>query len=64
MTAVRGDFSDGDVLELLDSTGTVRARGVTSYDAEDVVKMIGRSTADLPPDLQRPIIHADDLVRT
>lgn len=64
VTAVRGDFSDGDVLELLDSTGTVRARGVTSYDAEDVVKMIGRSTADLPPDLQRPIIHADDLVRT
>jgi glutamate 5-kinase len=24
--------------------------------------MVGRSTGDLPPELQRPVVHADDLV--
>ncbi|NLG45864.1 glutamate 5-kinase [Gordonia sp. (in: high G+C Gram-positive bacteria)] len=62
VTAVSGDFSAGDVVELLDVGGRIRARGVTSYDAEAVATMIGRSTADLPQDLQRAIVHADDLV--
>nr|WP_026918911.1 glutamate 5-kinase [Gordonia shandongensis] len=62
VTAVSGDFSHGDVVELLDPAGTVRGRGVVSYDADVVATMIGRSTADLPGELRRPIIHADDLV--
>ncbi|GAA2372867.1 MULTISPECIES: glutamate 5-kinase [Gordonia] len=62
VTATVGDYSDGDVVELVDAAGTVRARGVTSYDADDVAQMIGRSTSELPADLRRPIIHADDLV--
>ncbi|MGB6040164.1 MAG: glutamate 5-kinase [Gordonia sp. (in: high G+C Gram-positive bacteria)] len=62
IVSATGDFSDGDVVEIVDRDGNVRGRGVTSYDAEDVAKMIGRSTADLPPELQRPVIHADDLV--
>lgn len=60
--AQSGDFSDGDVVELLDRSGTVRARGVTSYDADDVATMIGHSTSELPSDLQRAVVHADDLV--
>lgn len=62
IVSVTGDFSDGDVVEIVDREGIVRGRGVTSYDAEDVAKMIGNSTGDLPSDLQRPVIHADDLV--
>ncbi|MGC4932546.1 glutamate 5-kinase [Gordonia sp. DT30] len=59
---VHGGFSDGDVVELVDSTGTVRARGVSSYAADDVARMVGRSTSQLPEQLRRPVIHADDLV--
>ncbi|WYY09703.1 glutamate 5-kinase [Gordonia hydrophobica] len=62
ITAVVGDFSDGDVVELRDQTGAVRARGVTSYDADDVARMVGHSTSELPPDLRRAVVHADDLV--
>ncbi|MGW0037169.1 glutamate 5-kinase [Gordonia sp. NPDC003376] len=60
--AVRGGFSNGDVVELVDVTGGIFARGVASYDSDEVETMIGRSTNDLPPDLQRPVVHADDLV--
>ncbi|GEE02386.1 glutamate 5-kinase [Gordonia spumicola] len=62
VTAVHGNFSSGDVVDLVDTAGTVRGRGVVAYDADDVARMIGRSTDELPSDLRRPIIHADDLV--
>ena len=58
-----GRFYDGDVVELVDMTGRLVARGVSTFDADDVAGMIGRSTSELPSELQRPVIHADDLVR-
>lgn len=63
ITAVHGGFSSGDVVELVGPDGRVYARGVASYDADDVATMIGKSTAELPADLRRPVIHADDLAR-
>jgi glutamate 5-kinase len=33
-----------------------------AYDATELTAMIGLSTADLPADLRRPAVHADDLV--
>ncbi len=62
VVGVRGRFYDGDVVELVDTAGTVRARGVSSYDSDDVARMVGRSTSELPNELHRPVIHADDLV--
>ena len=62
VVAAHGDFSSGDVVDLVDLAGRVRGRGVVGYDADDVARTIGKSTDDLPPDLQRPIIHADHLV--
>ena len=59
---VKGAFYAGDVVELVDLAGAVRGRGVVSYDADEITLMEGRSTADLPPDLRRPVVHADDLV--
>ena len=58
----RGRFYDGDVVELVDIAGNLRARGVSSYDSDEVARMVGRSTSELPNELQRPVIHADDLV--
>ncbi|WP_312029351.1 glutamate 5-kinase [Gordonia paraffinivorans] len=62
VTGVNGRFFSGDVVELVDQNGRVVARGVASYDFDDVTSMLGRHTDELPPDLQRPVVHADDLV--
>lgn len=64
ITAVDGNFSSGDVVELVGPDGVTCARGVSSFDAEDVAALLGKSSDDLPADLRRPVIHADDLVRT
>jgi len=33
-----------------------------AYDATELASMIGRSTSELPVDMRRPAVHADDLV--
>ncbi len=62
ITAVTGRFFGGDVVELRASDGTVVARGVVAYDAGELTTMLGRSTSDLPAEMRRPAVHADDLV--
>ncbi|MCZ4537201.1 glutamate 5-kinase [Gordonia terrae] len=62
IVGVTGRFYEGDVVELVDQYDTVRARGVAAYGVDDIASMVGRSTGDLPPELQRPVVHADDLV--
>jgi glutamate 5-kinase len=62
ITALSGRFFGGDVVELHGPDATVVARGVVAYDAAELATMIGRSTSDLPPELRRPAVHADDLV--
>lgn len=59
---VSGGFSGGDVVNLRDPRGVVRARGVVAYDHSELEAMLGRDTTDLPPELRRPVVHADDLV--
>ncbi|WP_301546938.1 glutamate 5-kinase [Gordonia sp. X0973] len=58
---VHGAFDAGDVVELVDQRGEVCARGVVGYGTDEVTRMIGLSTADLPADLRGPVVHADDL---
>ncbi|GAB3136114.1 glutamate 5-kinase [Tsukamurella serpentis] len=62
VTAAVGSFSGGDVVNLRDLRGTVRARGVVAYDHSELEAMLGRDTTVLPPDMRRPVVHADDLV--
>ena len=62
ITEVAGRFFGGDVVELRDLDGEMVARGVVAYDAAELSTMIGRSTSDLPPEMRRPAVHADDLV--
>ena len=62
ITAVSGRFYGGDVVELRSQDGTMVARGVVAYDRGELASMLGRSTSDLPPELRRPAVHADDLV--
>lgn len=62
ITEVSGRFHGGDVVELRGLDGTVVARGVVAYDATELASMVGRSTSDLPVEMRRPAVHADDLV--
>ncbi|MCV7314835.1 glutamate 5-kinase [Mycolicibacillus parakoreensis] len=62
ITAVTGAFTGGDVVELCGPDGAVVARGVVAYDAAELAAMAGRSTTELPADLRRAAVHADDLV--
>ena len=62
VTAVSGRFFGGDVVELRGPDEEMVARGVVAYDAAELATMIGRSTTELPAELRRPVVHADDLV--
>lgn len=64
ITAVSGKFHGDDVVDLRGPDGETVARGVVAYDAVELAAIIGRSTRDLPPELRRPAVHADDLVAT
>src|SRR5579875_547925 len=62
ITALSGRFCGGDVVELRGPDAAVVARGVVAYDATGLATMMGRSTSELPTELRRPAVHADDLV--
>jgi glutamate 5-kinase len=62
ITAVSGNFLGGDVVELRGPDSTVVARGVVAYDAAELATIMGRTSNDLPGELRRPAVHADDLV--
>ncbi len=62
ITALSGRFYGGDVVELRAQDSTAIARGVVAYDAIELATMLGRSSADLPAEMRRPAVHADDLV--
>lgn len=63
ITATSGRFLGGDVVSLVGPEGAPVARGVVAYDEAELEEMLGRSTMELPSDMQRPVVHADDLVR-
>lgn len=62
ISAVSGRFYAGDVVELRGPDATMVGRGVVAYDAAELATMMGRSTSELPGELRRPAVHADDLV--
>jgi glutamate 5-kinase len=62
ITALSGRFVGGDVVELHGPDASLVARGVVAYDAAELAAMMGRSTSELPVELRRPAVHADDLV--
>jgi glutamate 5-kinase len=62
ITAVDGEFSAGDVVELTGPDGAAVARGMVGFDAGELPALIGRSTHELPAEQRREVVHADDLV--
>jgi len=66
VTRVEGRFGAGDPVDLVDALGTVVARGLVNFDAEELPPLLGRSTHELASALgaeyEREIVHRDDLV--
>ncbi|GHB33700.1 glutamate 5-kinase [Streptomyces viridiviolaceus] len=66
IAGVEGEFSAGDPVELRDGRGRAVARGLVSFDAKEIPRLIGRSTRELARDLgpayEREVVHRDDLV--
>jgi glutamate 5-kinase len=63
---VEGRFGAGDPVRVVDEAGGEFARGLCAFDAEEIEKIAGRRSADLPALLgyaaADEVIHRDDLV--
>ena len=66
VTAVEGEFSAGDAVEIAGQDGHVIARGLVAFDSSEIPQMLGRSTKELAkelgPEYERELVHRDDLV--
>jgi glutamate 5-kinase len=62
IVAVEGQFEEGDVVEVRDSSGAAVARGIALIDAELLREVKGRRSADLPTGVAHEAIHRDDLL--
>ena len=40
----------------------VVARGLVAYDAREMPALVGRKTAELPPEHRREVVHRDEMV--
>ena len=67
ITRVEGRFIAGDTIDLVDGRGTVVARGLAGYDAEELRPLVGqrleraaRLRSGAPA--SRPVVRRDDLV--
>ena len=61
-----GDFSSGDPVDLVGPDGVAVARGLVNFDAEEIPRLAGRSSAALRAELgeeyEREVVHRDGLV--
>ena len=66
VTAVRGRFSAGEAVNLVDSDGTVVARGLVNFDADELPALLGKTTGQIAAELgsgfDRTVVHRDALV--
>jgi glutamate 5-kinase len=66
ITAVHGQFSAGEPVNLTRPDGVVIARGLVNYDSRELPALLGRSTRDLAAQLgsgyDRTVVHRDALV--
>jgi glutamate 5-kinase len=63
---VTGAFEAGDPVELVTTDGVAIARGIVSFDSNELPELLGRRTAELAAErgsaYEREVVHRDDLV--
>ena len=66
VTAVRGRFRAGEAVDLVDLQGTVVARGLVNFDADELPSLLGKTTRQIAAELgngyDRTVVHKDALV--
>ena len=66
ITGVEGHFQEGEAVELISPDGTVFAKGLTTYDDNDIRKIAGHHSDEIEQILgfyvSDVIVHRDDLV--
>src|SRR5207342_597854 len=65
LTGATGTFVAGDPVDLAGPDGVPVARGLVNFDAEEIPRLVGRSSATLRRELgaayEREVVHRDDL---
>jgi glutamate 5-kinase len=59
---VLGDFTAGDVVEIVDSTGEVVARGLVRVESRHAGSAAGKKSSELPEGIPTELVHRDDLI--
>lgn len=63
---VQGNFTQGDLVEVVDASGRILAHGLAAYDADDARRIAGHHSSETASILgwqgRDEIIHRDDLV--
>lgn len=59
---VRGDFVEGDTVDVVGPDGEVFARGMVFATSAELRGAVGRQTSELPDGMSDEVIHRDDLV--
>jgi glutamate 5-kinase len=66
ITAVKGHFGEGAVIEVLGRGGKAIAKGITNYSSEEIDKIKGKKTSQIEAELgykdYDEVIHKDNLV--
>ena len=66
VTEVVGAFDAGEPVDVVTAQGVSVARGLASFGSDDLLQMMGKSTAQLAQvmgeEFARPAVHRDDLV--
>src|SRR5699024_6159315 len=61
ITSVDGEFTSGEIVEIVGPNGEMIGRGEVSVDSTALRPMMGEQTTALPQRLQGPGVHADYL---
>ncbi|MGD7786962.1 glutamate 5-kinase [Propionibacteriaceae bacterium Y1700] len=66
ITKVEGHFTSGEPVNLVDPQGQLVARGLVSFDADEMPALLGRRTGDLAAEkgagYDRAVVHRDALI--
>ncbi|MFT8356751.1 MAG: glutamate 5-kinase [Bifidobacterium aquikefiri] len=66
VVAVDRDFSAGDPVWICDEEGNHLAKGLSSFDSEEIAQMLGKNTSELKSEFgaeyAHPLVHRDNLV--
>ena len=61
ITDVQGEFTKGEIIDILGPNGEVIGRGEVRFDSEELHGIKGKKMEELPEEQRRSVVHADYL---